>query len=363
MCIFLPSLAGGGAERAISIVAGGLAEREFEVTLVLGQASGPYLAQLHAAVRVVDLQATSMWAALPRLAKHLRASQPQALLSAMNHANVTAALAHRMAGSKARLVLSERVHLASAFAEYRGLRMRVTGVMMRLTYPWAHRVIAVSEGVAMELQQRLGLPAEQVMTIYNPVVDSVLTSHAEAVPRHPWLQPGQTPVILAAGRLIAQKDFTTLLKAFALLRSARQVRLIILGEGELREALLEQAQTLGVAEHVSLPGFEANPFAAMRAARVFVLSSRFEGLPGVLIQAMACGTPVVSTDCPSGPSEILEAGVWGRLVPVGDVAAMARAIEACLDDDQPPDVRRRAASFSVDRAVTRYAEAMGYLPT
>ena len=357
--IFLPSLAGGGAERAITVVANGLAERGAEVTLVLGSASGPYLDLVQPAVRIVDLGTSSMPRALPRLVRHLRAARPHALLAAMSHANVVAALAHRLARSTGRLVLSERAHLSSVFAEYRGLNMRMTRALMRLTYPWADQMIAVSHGVADDLPRHARVARERVVTVYNPIVDRHLLQQASAVPSHPWLANPELPVVLAAGRLIEQKDFATLIRAFAQLRRKRPVRLLILGEGELRQELLALALQLGIADDVALPGFEANPFAAMRAARLFVLSSRFEGLPGVLIQAMACGARVVSTDCPSGPREILEDGRWGALVPVGDAEALALAMEAALDDASPPDVRARAAEFTVDRAVTGYARALG----
>lgn len=357
--IFLPSLAGGGAERAISTVANGLAERGVEVSLVLGLASGPYLEDINPQVSVINLGSSSALSALPRLARHLRQNQPDALLAAMSHANVIAALAHRLARSRARLVLSERVHLSSVFGEFRGPRMRVTRALMRLTYPWADQVVTVSIGVAQDLPRHIPIPLERVVAIYNPVVDAHLLAQSAAAPSHPWLLQGEVPVVLAAGRLIAQKDFAALLEAFAQLRHQRPLRLVILGEGDLRATLLAQAVRLGVQDDVALPGFDANPFSAMRAAQVFVLSSRFEGLPGVLIQAMACGARVVSTDCPSGPSEVLQDGRWGRLVPVGNPAALATAIAAALDDPHPPDVRARASAFSADQAISNYARALG----
>jgi len=196
------------------------------------------------------------------------------------------------------------------------------------------------------------------VTIYNPLVNEALLRSSEAPPAHPWLGMGD-PVVLAVGRLIGQKGFDVLLDAFANLRRRRKVRLLILGEGELRPALLAQAERLGISDDISLPGFEHNPFSAMRAASVFVLSSRFEGLPSVLIQAMACGARVVSTDCPSGPREVLEDGRWGPLVPVGDAAALAEAIAAALDQQRPPDVRLRASDFSEARAVQQYVQVLG----
>lgn len=359
LSILLPSLDGGGAERAVSIVASGLAARGANVSLVLGSATGPYLAGLHPSVQVLDLRSPNMLRSLPRLVRHLRQARPEVLFAAMSHANVVAALAHRWARSQARLVLSERVNLSSLFDAYRGPRMKLTGALMRLTYPWADCVVAVSEGVARDITRHVPVRPERVVTVYNPVVDERLLQGAAAVPAHPWLARPDRPVVLAAGRLIAQKDFATLLQAFATLRRGRAARLLILGEGELRAPLLSLARQLGIAADVDLPGFDTNPFAAMRAASVFVLSSRYEGLPGVLIQAMACGARVVSTDCPSGPHEVLEGGRWGRLVPVGDAAAMAAAMVAAMDDPLPPDVRARAAAFSEAQAIEGYARALG----
>lgn len=357
--IFLPSLAGGGAERCVGIVANGLAARGVPVTLALAKAEGPYLPDVGPGVRVLDFGVGSAWRALPALVRHLRKERPAALLSAMNHANVVAALAHRLARSQGRLVLSERAHLGSVLAEFPGPSMRVTRSLMRITYPWADLIVTVSDGVAEDLRQHLPLDARRIVTIHNPVVDEALRRKSELGPAHPWLASREVPVLLAAGRLIAQKDFATLLEAFARLRRQRPARLLILGEGELRSALEAHAQRLGISEDVAMPGFDPNPFAAMRAASLFVLSSRFEGLPGVLIQAMACGARVVSTDCPSGPREVLEDGRWGALVPVGDAAALADAIAAALDQQDPPDVRARAAEFSEERAVARYAQALG----
>jgi glycosyltransferase involved in cell wall biosynthesis len=341
------------------IVANGLIASGVRVSLVLAEATGPYLDLVDPRVRVVNLGARSTLHAVWRLASHLREVRPKALLSAMSHANVVAALAGRMSRSKTRLVLSERVHLASLFAEYRGLRMRVTHALMRLTYPWADKVVTVSHGVAEDLALHVPVAPERIVVIYNPVIDEHLRRQAQADPAHAWLREGDVPVVLAAGRLIAQKDFATLIRAFASLRRQRRARLLILGEGELRASLLALANELGIAEDVALPGFDSNPFSAMRTARVFVLSSRYEGLPGVLIQAMACGARVVSTDCPSGPREVLEDGRWGALAPVGDVAALSAAIAAALDDPNPPDVRARAAAFTAEHAIECYAQVLG----
>lgn len=359
LTIFLPSLEGGGAERMMVTLANEMAARGIEVCLALARARGPYVSKVDRAVAIEDLQHDSVPFAIPKLIQHLHRRRPDALLAAMSHANVAAAIAWRLAGKPCRLVLSERAHFSAVAADLRRSTAWATKCLMRMTYPWADQITAVSHGVADDVAQLLDLSADQINVVYNPVVDPQLYRLADIRPSHRWLQNKATPVILAAGRMVTQKGFDTLIQAFAQLRAERNVRLVILGDGPLRGSLLTLADTLGVLDDIDLPGFAENPFSEMRAADLFVLSSRYEGLPGVLIQAMACGTPVVSTDCPSGPAEILESGKWGRLVPTGDAAALADAMRQALDEPQSPDVRQRSQAFSQEVIVARYAAALG----
>lgn len=224
--------------------------------------------------------------------------------------------------------------------------------------------MTVSNGVAQDLARRADLPQNRIVTIYNPVVNQEIFELKTRQPvDHPWYAPGEPPLVLSVGRLNLSKDYSTLLKAFANLRSKRPARLMILGEGELRTELECLADTLGIAGDVALPGWTSNPFAHMARASLFVLSSAFEGLPTVLVEALACGCPVVSTDCPSGPAEILDGGRYGRLSPVGDAAALADAMAATLDSPLPPDVlRKRADVFSVDAAIDRYLQLIAPAP-
>ena len=220
--------------------------------------------------------------------------------------------------------------------------------------PLADGIVAVSEGVAADLRGQVPRAAGKIVTIHNPVVGPGLAEQAAEAVEHPWFGDGE-PVVLAVGRMAAEKDYPTLLRAFAEVARSRAARLVILGQGPERESLLELAARLGIGDRFDLPGFDVNPFRYMARASVFVLSSRFEGFPNVLAQAMACGSPVVSTDCRSGPSEMLEGGKWGRLVPVGDWRAMAGAIEATLDDPMPAEeLRARAAVYSVEASVEGY---------
>jgi glycosyltransferase involved in cell wall biosynthesis len=246
------------------------------------------------------------------------------------------------------VVVSERNAVCARVEGDRRRRVQRIPALLRHFYPEADAVACVSRGVADDVARVTGLPRERIQTTYSPVVSRQLAGgHAGAAP-HRWLEPGAPPVVLGVGKLKPQKRFDTLLRAFALLVTERPARLVILGAGRERRSLLALSRSLGVADDVALPGFSRDPFAWMRRAAVFVLSSAWEGLPSVLIQAMACGCPVVSTDCPHGPAEILEGGVHGPLVPVGDHAALAGAIARVLDQPPPAErLRRRADAFGV----------------
>lgn len=361
IAIYLPSLTGGGAERVMVTLANGFAARGYSVDLVLATASGPYLKNVSQGVRVVDLAARRVLFSLPALARYLQRERPRAMLSALHHANVVAVWARQLARTSTVLVVSERNTLTASPVSAKNGRLQSRSWLMKRTYPRADAVVAVSRGVADDLVSATGLPPEHVHVIYNPVVTDELLRLSRVPVRHPWCAPGAPPVILAAGRLTEQKDFSTLIRAYSRLRGRRSGRLVILGEGEDRGELEALITRLGLEEDVYLPGFVDNPFAWMREARLFVLSSRWEGLPSVLIQAMACGTQVVSTDCPSGPAEILENGRWGRLVPVGDPEALAAAIRAALDEDEAehPEVEARASAFGLDPSVRGYLDALG----
>ena len=224
-----------------------------------------------------------------------------------------------------------------------------------ILFPMADRVVAVSDGVADNLSLKLEFPRERISRIYNPVVTEEIAELARAVPDHPWMSDDGPPIILGAGRLARAKDFPTLLKAFRQVSRNREVRLMILGEGRWRKRLEKMIRKMGLEENVSLPGWVSNPYAFMSRASVFVLSSKFEGLGNVLIEAMACGCPCVSTNCPAGPAEILDNGKFGPLVPVGNDSALAAAMDGVLDS--PPDkdaLLARAQEFSLDASVDIY---------
>lgn len=365
LSIFLPSLHGGGAERVMVTLANGFAQRGYATDLVLAAAKGPYLKDVSDQVRLIDLQERRVSKAFMPLVHYLRRERPQAMLSAMNHANVVAVAAQWLARVPCRMVVSERATISVEAARAQGAAARAVYALVPWAYRRADAIVAVSKDAAGDLERSAKLPAGSVRAIYNPFDLERIARLASQPLAHPWFGPGQPPVVLGIGRLTEQKDFHSLIRAFAIMRSHHPARLLILGEGKLRAELEALAHACGLtADDVQMPGFVANPFVYLSRSAVFVLSSRFEGLPGVLIEAMACGTPVVSTDCPSGPKEILEGGRWGRLVPVGDVVALAQAMDAVLAAarDTLPDVRKRAQDFEQDRALDAYLDVLGLPP-
>lgn len=365
--------------------------RGLEVDFVVGQTQGELLGEVPPGARIVELAKVPVFRAryhglaadpaawklllrpksrmgmvkrlirrLPPLVAYLRKARPDAILAAEPRYNAIAVWGRRLSGLDSRVVISERIQVSNHAAfdgPWGEPRLRD---LLRDAYLGADAIVAVSDGVADDLAAHTGIARQRITTIYNPVVGSDLLAKAREPLDHPWFAPGEPPVILAAGRLDPQKDFSTLIRAFAQVRAKRSARLTILGAASLAqpahaEELKALAATLGVESDVDMPGFVANPFAFMARASVLALSSRYEGLPGVLIQALACGCPVVSTDCPSGPREILDHGRFGPLVPVGDDAALATAIEAVLE--QPPlrdRLRSRAGLFTVERSADRY---------
>jgi glycosyltransferase involved in cell wall biosynthesis len=354
IAFFLPSLCGGGAERVIVNLAQGITERGLPVDLVLAAAEGPLLDQLPAGVRVVDLRAPRVLRSLGPLARYLRRERPKALVSSMGHANLVALWAARLARQGTPVIVTQHNTLSQETRHESRLSAGLWPPLLRIFYPWAASVVAVSRGVADDLARMSGLPRDSVDVIYNPVITPTVMALAREAPNHPWFAPGQPPVILGVGRLTRQKDFLTLVRAFAEIRRHRAGRLIILGEGEDRLALEGLARELGVADDVALPGFQDNALAYMAGSALFVLSSAWEGLPTVLIEALAAGTRVVSTDCHSGPREILQEGRLGALVPVGDAPALAAAMLEALERPSGTVTLDALAPFTRDAAVDHY---------
>ena len=353
--LFLPSLDGGGAERVFVQLANEFSALGLSVDMVLAAARGPYLAEVAPGVRIVDLQAPGVLRSLPKLARYLREQRPEALLSALDHANITAIAACKIANTGIRCAISMRSVPSAVYGEEkRALRRWLMPRLMRASYRLADRVIANSQSVAADLLQKIRVPAGKLRVIYNPLdLDSIRRLGGQAIDNE-WLKQRDAPLLLAVGRLDVLKDFPTLIRAFAIVRSRCDCRLAILGEGPDRQLLEKLVAELHLSKDVHFTGFINNPFAWMRRADLIVCSSLTEGCPNALMQALACGTAIVSTDCVGGCSEILEGGKWGRLVPIGDVQALADSILATLRGGERPDGRRRAADFAIREIALAY---------
>ena len=364
---FVKNLLGGGAERVAVNLLQGLPQDVFTQELVMVEAWGTFLEQVPEHVKRIDLGSSggtkeqgNVTAAIAPLVRYLRERKPDILISHLAHANVAAVIAAACARTGTKVILVE--HNDNTLLDQARTRSKLSSLMQRfksLTYNRADAIIGVSEGVSRYVSRTFMVPETKMQTIYNPVVSERMLACSHEPLLHPWFAPDALPVLLASGRLREQKDFSTLLRAFALVRQSRPCRLLILGEGELRPDLEAEVAALGLQDSVLLPGFVDNPYPYMRAAALFVLSSRWEGLPTVLVEAMACGCPVVATDCPSGPAEILEDGEYGQLAPMADPNALAGAILAELAAPTPSEqLEARAACFSFENAIASYTNLL-----
>ncbi len=350
-------MAGGGAERAALQLAGGLAERGYKTDLVLASAVGPRMAEVPETVEVVDLGAKRVLTSLPALVGYLRRARPDAMVSILDHSNVAALWARRIAGYPKKLAVVEQNNLSTAAANAKSLQDRMMPRVINRFYPWADAVVGVSAGVLDDLRNHAtAVPPDRFRVIYNPIVTADIAMKAEEPVDHPWFQ-GDDQVFVAAGRYRPQKDFPTLIRAFARVRATRPTRLVILGDGPDREELEALIEELGVGGDVDLYGYTDNPYAFFSKATAFVLSSRWEGLPTVLIEALSCGAPVVATDCPNGPEEILAGGRYGHLLPVGDVEALAEGLALALDGEIPRPPEESWTPYTLDAVVDDYLAA------
>ncbi len=360
IAIFLSTSGHSGVDRAMQHLIPELARRGYPVDLLKVRRHGPNLEVIPDGVRVIDLGSRHTYSCLPAVARYLRAERPAVLLSDKDRVNRTALAARLLARTGTPLVLSSGTTISIDLATRGRFERWLQRFSMGKLYPFADNVIVTSEGVADDMAAYTGLPRERIQVTPSPVVPDALLETTPPRPDHPWFEPGQPPVVLGVGELGARKDFATLLRAFAMVRSERRCRLMILGRGRQREELLALAGQLGVEEDFALPGFTPSPWSYLAHAAVFAFTSRWEGLGFVLIEALAMGTPVVSTDCPSGPAEILQGGRYGPLVKIGDHEALAGHIRQLLDDPPPADELRRAAMpYTVSASADAYLQALG----
>ena len=352
--LFIPNLGGGGAERTTLTLAGGLQARGHSVELVVGRARGSLADEVPAGVPVVELRADRLRTALPALVGYLRSRRPDYLMPTIEHANVLSLLARALARTETMVI----VRVANSLSEIAAAGTpaeRFTLLLARRLYRRADALVACSFGMADDLASFVGADPLTIRTLPNPLAATDIIHLATAPISHPWFSRGEPPVILAVGSLRSKKNVPLLLEAFARVQRHRRARLLILGDGPERPSIERKLEVLGIGNDVALPGFDPNPFRYMSRCAVFALSSNREGLPGVLIEALMCRANIVSTDCRSGPREILDGGRYGRLVPVGDEEALARGLIAALDNPTMPP-SQSWAPYTSERATNAYAE-------
>lgn len=360
LAVFMSFSGDGGVEHMMCNLMEGMVTQGVPVDLILIKGMGGHVKRIPPAVRVFELNALTAVFALPGLIRYLRRHRPAALLAAKDRAGRVAVIARRLSGIRVRVGIRFGQTLSASLRHKSRLKRWSRYLPARLLFPMADELITVSRGVADDMAEVTGIPRERFRCIANPTVTERILPLSRAPIDEPWLHNATAPVVVAAGRLTAQKDFPNLLRAFAAVSSSRDARLIILGEGPDRAQLEALIEDLDLTGRVKLPGFVTNPYPYMAGADLFVLSSRWEGSPNVLVEALAIGTPVVATDCPSGPREILRDGSYGALVPVGDPLALAQAIGETLDRPLEADILREAAApYEARRSARAYLSALG----
>jgi len=356
IAFYLRMLSGGGAERVIVNLTKGLVERGIKVDLVLNILEGPYLKQVPSEVRIINLGTPKLLKGLPKLINYLQKEQPQVLFSAMHYNNEIAIWAKHLSRVKTKVIVSER-NILSVRAKNQKDREKWSPLFAKLFYPWADEIIAVSKGVAEDLVSITALNESKIKVIYNPVNTSMISEKAQEFVSHPWFESGQPPVIVSVGRLHIQKDYPTLLNAFAQVRQKMPCKLMILGQGPERENLMAIVNNLEIKNDVKFLGFRQNPYAYMAKANLLVLSSRWEGLPNVIIEALTIGIPIVSTKCAGkGAEELLVDGKYGDLVEIGDSKGMSKAIIKILSGEIKFVDSHWLNQFTLQNVTEKYVE-------
>ena len=372
IALAIPHLDGGGAERSVLRLARGLIERGYRVDILVFEKINTLEDEIppetrlfvlktektndfrdriqltrRFGLRILKFLRKSLLQDARSIAAYIDEERPDCIVPSLPRSKSATLMALSFTKLNPVTIPTVRIFLKHTKRRFRNL--------YPILFPTADRIVTVSDGVADNLALELGIPRERISRIYNPVVSTDIAELARSVPDHPWMSDDGPPIILSAGRLARVKDFPTLLRAFRQVSRNRDVRLIILGEGSWRRRLEKMICKMDMEKIVSLPGWVSNPYAFMSRSSLFVLSSKYEGLPGVLIQALACGCPCVSTNCPSGPSEILDDGRFGPLVPVGNVPALAAVMERVLDSPPKKEtLLARANEFSLDASVDLY---------
>ena len=360
VAVFLSSFAGGGAERVILFLCEEFCKRGLLVDLVVFNTSGPLISLVPKNANLVKLNCRKPIFSIIKISKYLKKNKPHSIFSALTHINIVCSIAYRISRIKSNLVLSERSDITEDLSSrISRFDVAITKLLIKRFYSNAYNIVTISKGSAKSINKLLKNTRNKIITIYNPVNQKYLYHLSIQHVELPW--DDQLPVIISSGRLVLSKDFQCLIESFSILRKRIPSNLIILGDGDLRSDLNDLVHSLDIRNNVWFPGYCLNPFPFMRRSKLFVLPSRIEGLSNVLLEALALGIPIVSTNCPSGPEEILAGGKYGRLVPVGDPFAMAEAMEKSLLGDHPVfDKEEALRRFHPELITNQYLEALGF---
>lgn len=349
----------GGVERMLLNLLSAWVDQGVEVDLLRIKRKGAFAERIPAEVNTIDLPIRHSWGNIIPLARYLRNHPDLPLLAAKERAGQTALLARKLARTENRILIRLGTHLSTALRGKSAPRRWLRFGVARLLYPQADGIIAISRGVVEDVARFARLPEEIFRVIPNPVISPEIKEASREPVDHPWLSDSSGKVLVAAGRLTQQKDFSTLIRSLSLIRESREARLIILGEGPQRADLENLIRRLGLESVIDMPGFASNPYRFMARADAFVLSSAWEGFGNVLAEAMSLGVPVVSTDCPSGPGEMLQQGMVAPLARVGDPQDLARAVLRVLEDPPSPEKLRSAVvEYGAEASAKRYLETL-----
>ena len=354
VALFIPTLDGGGAQRVALNLCEGLINHGFIVELILVRKEGALSKSVPKGVNIKVLNSSRTLFAIPALAKMIKENKYDRLISFMGYVNICAIAASLLSLSSTKIIVTEHSTISREKDRYK-FRKIFQRFLMKFLYPKAYKIVAVSGGAATELKSTLRLK-RNIDVIHNPIMNKALNIENREIPNHAWFKD-EVPVVLAVGRLVSLKDYPTLIKAISQVNNKQTCRLIILGEGEERNKLQELINKVGISDNVSMPGFVEDVYNYMYASDIFVLSSISEGFGNVIVEALACGTPIISTDCPHGPSEILKGGKFGKLTPVNNVNALANAIDEAIKSptSNKQDRIKRANDFCVNKISSQYA--------
>ncbi len=360
LAIFCPYFDNGGVEHMLVNLSRGMASLGHKADFIVGHSNRPYLGSLPEEINIIELGSTRKTGIIEKTVTYLHQSHPSIILSAKEPSNKLLLRARTISGVPFKIFLRSVTNISKQLENRNFFKRVLVNRELKHTYRMADGIIAVSDGVAEDISKITNLPRDDISVIPNPVITPDIMDLAKQPIDHDWFCSGKPPVIIGIGRLGRPKNFSLLVKAFAEVRKSIPCRLVILGNGRRRERLLRLARRLKVDNDFWSPGFIENPYPYIVNSRIFVLSSLWEGSPNALTESLALGIPVVSTDCPSGPREILQDGRYGQLVPLNDVTAMAQAIIRTLDAPPAPDFLKNAVkNYTMENSARQYLQVMG----